>query len=60
MLQCEMGEEAKTTVHIQKKEQLRCKNGDQKRKTVYTIVKRDGLTTCGSSAAVAIASQMTP
>ena len=57
MVQCEIGEETKATVDIQKKEQLRCKMVISKKKQ---LIKLAELTTCGSSAAVAIASQMTP
>jgi hypothetical protein len=56
MQQCARGEETKITIHVQKEKQLRCKFLISK----GTIIKLAGLTTCGSSAAVAIASQMTP
>ncbi len=48
----------KTTVHIQIQEQLQRKMAISN-KNVY-IIKLAGLTTCGSSVAVATASQMTP
>ena len=58
MLQCEAGEERKVTVHVQKKEQLRCEMEISYKK--QCIIKLFGFTTCGSSAAVAITSQITP
>jgi hypothetical protein len=60
MLQCETGEETKNTVHVHKKEQLQSKMVISKEKPVCTIMTLAGLTTSGSSAAMAITSQMTP
>ena len=58
-LQCETGEETKVTIHTQKKEQLRCEIVIGK-KNACAIIKFARLTTCGSCAAVEIASQITP
>ena len=59
VLQCEAEDEMETTVQIQIKQQLRCKIMISK-EMYKTNASHAMLTAWGSSAAVAIASQMTP